>query len=395
MQIDFRPTPPSERISQIDILRGFALLGILLVNVFGYNSSFFDFNGFYKTFDDTLNSTVFNLVIGYGADKFIFTFSFLFGVGFSIMYLKYHTDEKHFFHLYLRRLLALMVFGIIHIVFFWAGDILFSYSLMGVILLLSRKLRSDILLFLSIFLYFFPIIYIAFQSLSPSLPDALSSVTDITMPEVIDIYSGGSYLEIFKLRIHEYLAFRNINLIYYAPKVLSLFILGYLFYKHKFFEKINSSKGKYFALLAALFSIGIVLNLFTDNIVNALANAETNPFYTAVYMGVFEVTNIFLGFAYILLILLLSQIPVFKAILNPLKYVGRMALTNYLMQSVIFTTIMYSYGFGYFGSIQPWQLVISAIVVFFLQLFISIIWLKNFRFGPVEWLWRKLTYIGS
>ena len=395
MQIDFRPTPPSERISQIDILRGFALLGILLVNVFGYNSSFFDFNGFYKTFDDPLNSTVFNLVIGYGADKFIFTFSFLFGVGFSIMYLKYHTDEKHFFHLYLRRLLALMVFGIIHIVFFWAGDILFSYSLMGVILLLSRKLRSDILLFLSIFLYFFPIIYIAFQSLSPSLPDALSSVTDITLPEVIDIYSGGSYLEIFKLRIHEYLAFRNINLIYYAPKVLSLFILGYLFYKHKFFEKINSSKGKYFALLAALFSIGIVLNLFTDNIVNALANAETNPFYTAVYMGVFEVTNIFLGFAYILLILLLSQIPVFKAILNPLKYVGRMALTNYLMQSVIFTTIMYSYGFGYFGSIQPWQLVISAIVVFFLQLFISIIWLKNFRFGPVEWLWRKLTYIGS
>ena len=196
MKVNFRPTAPSERISQIDILRGFALLGILLVNVFGYNSSFFDFNGFYKTFDDPLNSTVFNLVIGYGADKFIFTFSFLFGVGFSIMYLKYHSDEHHFFRLYLRRLLALMMFGIIHIVFFWAGDILFSYSLMGVVLLLSRKLRSGLLLFLSIFLYFFPIIYIAFQSLTPSLPDALSSVTDITMPEVIDIYSGGSYMEV-------------------------------------------------------------------------------------------------------------------------------------------------------------------------------------------------------
>ena len=390
----FRPTSPKERISQIDILRGFALFGVLLVNVFGYNSSFFDFSGFYKTFDDPLNSTVFNLVIGFGADKFIFIFSFLFGVGFSIMYLKYCADEKDFSRLYLRRLLVLMMFGIIHIVFFWAGDILFSYSLMGIVLLFSRKLRSGLLLFLSVFFYFFPIIYIALDSILPFLPSALSSVTGIKMPEVIDIYSGGSYLEILKLRINEYFAFRNINLIYYAPKVLSLFFLGYLFYKHKFLKRINSSKGKYFVVFVVLFSIGIVLNLFTDNIVNGLANPETNPFYTAIYMGVFEITNIFLGFGYILLILILSQVSIFKNILNPLKYVGRMALTNYLMQSVVFTTIMYSYGFGKFGTFQPWQLVIFAVVVFVIQIFISKIWLQNFRFGPLEWIWRKLTYIG-
>ncbi len=393
MKIIFRPTSPSERISQIDILRGFALFGILLVNVFGYNSSFFDFSGFYKTFEDPLNSSVFNLVVGFGADKFIFIFSFLFGVGFSIMYLKYCADERDFFRLYLRRLLALMMFGIIHIVFFWAGDILVSYSLMGMILLLSRKLRSGLILFLSVLLYFFPIIYIAFESVFPLMPSALSSVTELKMPEVIDIYSSGSYLEILKLRIHEYFAFRNINLIYYVPKVLSLFFLGFLFYKHKYLERINSSKLRYFILLIILLSIGIFLNLFTENIVNILANPETNPFYTAIYMCVFEITNIFLGLGYILLILLLSQVPIFKNILNPLKYIGRMALTNYLMQSVIFTTFMYAYGFGYFGSIQPWQLVIYAILVFIIQLFISIIWLKNFRFGPMEWIWRKLTYL--
>jgi len=393
MKIIFRPTSPSERISQIDILRGFALFGILLVNVFGYNSSFFDFSGFYKTFEDPLNSSVFNLVVGFGADKFIFIFSFLFGVGFSIMYLKYCADERDFFRLYLRRLLALMMFGIIHIVFFWAGDILVSYSLMGMILLLSRKLRSGLILFLSVLLYFFPIIYIAFESVFPLMPSALSSVTELKMPEVIDIYSSGSYLEILKLRIHEYFAFRNINLIYYTPKVLSLFFLGFLFYKHKYLERINSSKLRYFILLIILLSIGIFLNLFTENIVNILANPETNPFYTAIYMCVFEITNIFLGLGYILLILLLSQVPIFKNILNPLKYIGRMALTNYLMQSVIFTTFMYAYGFGYFGSIQPWQLVIYAILVFIIQLFISIIWLKNFRFGPMEWIWRKLTYL--
>jgi len=392
MKIIFRPTSPSERISQIDILRGFALFGILLVNVFGYNSSFFDFSGFYKTFEDPLNSSVFNLVVGFGADKFIFIFSFLFGIGFSIMYLKYCADDRDFFRLYLRRLLVLMMFGIIHIVFFWAGDILVSYSLMGMILLLSRKLRSGLIMFLSVLLYFSPIIYIAFESVFPLMPSALSSVTELKMPEVIDIYSGGSYLEILKLRIHEYFAFRNINLIYYTPKVLSLFFLGFLFYKHKYLERINSSKLRYFILLIILLSIGIFLNLFTENIVSILANPETNPFYTAIYMCVFEITNIFLGLGYILLILLLSQVPIFKNILNSLKYIGRMALTNYLMQSVIFTTFMYAYGFGYFGSIQPWQLVIYAILVFLIQLFISIIWLKNFRFGPMEWIWRKLTY---
>ncbi|MBI9036900.1 MAG: DUF418 domain-containing protein [Bacteroidales bacterium] len=395
MKIVFRPTKPSERISQIDILRGFALFGILLVNVFGYNSSFFDFNGFYQTYEDPVNSTVFNLVIGFGADKFIFIFSFLFGVGFSIMYLKYCADERDFFTLYLRRLLALMMFGIIHIIFFWAGDILVSYSLMGMILLLSRKLRSGLIMFLSVLLYFFPIIYIAFEGVFPWMPSALSSVTEIKMPEVIDIYSSGSYLEILKIRIHEYFAFRNINLIYYAPKVLSLFFFGFLFYKHKYLEKINSSRVSYFFVLIIVLLIGIFLNLFTENIVNSLANPETNPFYTAIYMCVFEITNIFLGLCYILIILLLSQIPIFKNILNPLKYVGRMALTNYLMQSVIFTTIMYAYGFGYFGSIQPWQLIIFAIVIFVIQIFISVIWLKNFRFGPLEWVWRKWTYFNA
>jgi len=388
----FRPTSPDERIVQIDVLRGFALFGVLLVNVFGYNASFFDFSGFYQTFNYPLNSTVFDLVVGFGADKFIFIFSFLFGTGFSIMYLKYQADETHFFHLYLRRLLILMLFGIVHIVFFWAGDILLSYALMGIVLLLLRKLRPGFLLFFSIFFYCFPIIYIALETVFPFLPSALSSVTEMKMPEVIEIYSAGSFLEIFKLRMIEFFAFRNINLIYYAPKVLSLFLLGYLFYKHKFLDKINASTGKYFVVFLVLFVMGIVSTLFTDSIVNTLADAETNPFYTTIYMGIFEITNVLLGFSYILLILLLSQLSFFRNILNPLKYVGRTALTNYLMQSVIFTTIMYAYGFGKFGSYQPWQLVVFAVLVFAIQIIISKIWLQKFRFGPIEWLWRKWTY---
>ena len=232
-----------------------------------------------------------------------------------------------------------------------------------------------------------------FESIFPFLPSALSSVTEITLPEVIDIYSSASYFDILKLRIHEYIAFRNINLIYYAPKILSLFILGYLFYKKRYFEIINSSKRKYTVISIILLSIGILLTLTTENIVNSIANPDTNQFYTAIYMGIFEVTNIFLGFSYIILILILSQVQVFKTILDPFKYVGRTALTNYLIQSIVFTTIMYSYGLGMFGSLQPWQLLISAVVMFVIQLYYSKRWLQNFSFGPLEWIWRKLTYL--
>ena len=160
MKSSYTSINPNDRIEQIDILRGFALFGVLLVNALGYNSSFFDFGGFYSTFTDPLNSSVYSIITNYGADKFIGLFSFLFGVSFSIMYQKNRNSETQFSIFYLRRLLILMIFGIIHIVFFWAGDILFTYSLVGIILLLSRKLPSKLLLYISAFMYFFPIIYI-------------------------------------------------------------------------------------------------------------------------------------------------------------------------------------------------------------------------------------------
>jgi len=212
------------------------------------------------------------------------------------------------------------------------------------------------------------------------------------MPYIIDVYSGGLYLEIMSLRLHEFFAFRNINLIYYAPKVLALFIAGSLFYKHDFLSKINSSVRKSFVWFLVLIITGVSLNIFTDSIVEGLSGSGENPFATAIYMLVFELANIFLGFSYILLVLILTQLQHFDTILQPLKYVGRTALSNYLIQSVIFTTLMYSYGFAKFGSFQPWQLVIMAVVVFVLQLVISRAYLQRFRFGPMEWLWRKLTY---
>lgn len=387
----FHPTEPGQRIIRIDILRGLALFGVLLVNVFGYNASLFDFSGFYSTFTDPVNSTVFEMLTGFCADKFIFIFSFLFGMGFSIMYRKYQADEKHFFRIYFRRMLVLSLFGILHILLFWSGDILLSYSLMGLILLLIRKLRPGILLFLGIFFYFLPILHIALQNSFAFLPDALSSTADIGMKEVTAIYSEGSFSEIFRLRLEEFFAFRNINLFYYAPKVLGLFILGSLFLKFNILELISALKARFFVLALAFITTGTFLILYMEQI-SLFIMAESSPYFTATYMGLYEISNLFLGFGYMGVVLICSELAFTKTILSPLKYAGRMALSNYIMQSLIFTTIMYSYGFGMFGSYPPWQLLILAALVFCIQVVISRIWLKYFTFGPLEWIWRKGTY---
>jgi len=393
MKTTFTPTNPKDRIEQIDILRGFALFGVLLVNVFGYNSSFFDFSGFYSQFTDSLNQTIFSLVVNYGADKFIGLFSILFGIGFSIMYSKQKENENAFLKLYFRRMLTLMGFGIIHIVFFWAGDILLIYALLGMILLLSRKINPQLLLIISVFMYFFPILYIALSVSFSFLPDALNSTSNFSSSLVKDIYSVGSFYEVFKLRLEEYFAFRYINLFYYVPKIISLFIFGYLFQSQNILTKINFSKSKYFILGIIFLIVGILLNTYTLNIVNSIVNTDTNPYYTTLYMGIFEITNVFLIFSYLLIILILSKTFILKTLLQPLKYVGRMSLTNYLTYSVVFTTIMYSYGFGMFGSFTPFELIIIAVIVFMVQIILCKMYLKRFRYGPLEFIWRKFTYL--
>ncbi len=387
----FHPVDPENRIVQIDILRGFALFGVLLVNVFGYNASLFDFSGFYHTFHDALNSRIFDMVVNFAADKFIFIFSFLFGVSFSIMYSKYWNDGHFFFNLWFRRMLALMLFGVIDILFFWPGDILLMYSLLGMLLYAFRRLPVKIIPFLSFVIYFLPVVYIGFQSRFSVLPDALSSVTNIKMPEVIKLYSSGSFFEIVNLRLAEFWAFRYINLIYYVPKVLALFLAGYWFYRYKVLDKINQNKSKFFVIAVVLLLTGIIFTVYTGSIINSLVDSGSG-YSLAVYMGIYEVTNVLLGSAYILIVAILSHVQFISKLILPFKYVGRTALTNYLMQSVIFSTLMCSYGFGMFASYQPWQLVIFAVMVFLIQILISRWWLQQFRFGPMEWIWRKLTY---
>ncbi len=388
----FRPALPAERIEQIDILRGFALFGILMVNVFGYHASFYDFGGFYQAISDPVQSKVFQWVIGLGADKFIFMFSMLFGFGFWLLYEKFYPNENRFSAFYTRRMLALMLFGALHILLLWAGDILLMYGILGVILLGIRKLPSWLLKVLMVVFYYFIAIYLMAMNVIPGLPNPLSSTSNIPLSDVKAVYANAGYFDILIFRLNEFVTFRNINLFYYAPKVMALFIGGYLAGRYNLVAKLKRNGGKFLIIALLLLSIGLFFTFQLDQLGPQLLSHES-PWYGSFYMAAYETGNIFMGLSYILLVFLFATTGWGEMILHPLKYAGRMSLTNYLFQSLVFTTIFYGYGFGKFGHTPPSTFLAWAIILFIIQIVYSRIWLYYYRYGPMELLWRKMSYL--
>jgi len=376
------------RIESLDILRGFALFGIALVNVFGFNASFFDFGGFYNNLSDPAQQKFYHTFIGLTADKFIFLYSFLFGYGFFLQFNKYSTQGSKFTKYYKRRLTFLALFGIAHILFLWAGDILLLYAIGGSILFSLRKVSGKILILIGFFFYFFISIWLVISIWIP-LPNGLSSTCTDCLNDALQIYPTGTYLECLKLRLLEYYSFRNINILYYLSKVLGIFIFGFIASQNKVHERINENRIKWVGIFLLIACVGLLLYFFYEKGVLKLVPVDSN-FMNAIYMGVYELMNLFMALSYILFILLLASYKF--NVLKPFVYVGRMSLTNYIMQSLIFSIIFYGWGFGEFGMQEPTKFIWYAVGVFIFQLIFSYFWLKTKKQGPLEWLWRKLSY---
>lgn len=390
-QVKINPTAPANRIHQIDILRGVALFGILMVNVFGYHASFYHFSEFYRGMESQFQKSVFTWMVNLGSDKFIFMFSVLFGFGLWMLEKKFAQQQANFKSFFIRRMLWLCAFGMLHIIFFWAGDILLIYGVLGIALFFIRKLKVTTLLGLSAFFYFFTAFYLVLRIYLPGLPDPMSTLTNLTMDQIVEIYSTGDFFEILWLRLNEYAVFRNTNVLYYMPKVLALFILGYVAGKNGVLNKINNNINHTLIWAVLCLIIGLIFVVRLENILYFFAKPESKA-VMPVYIGIYEFGNLCMGMGYILVVLIAAKTDTGSKILGTLKYAGRMPLTNYLLQSLVFTTIFYGYGFGYFGRVNPSDFVIWVLIVFVIQVIISKAWLKRNRFGPLELLWRNLSY---
>lgn len=369
-----------KRIQEIDALRGFALFGILLVNVFVFHAPLSHYGEFYGAFEGFEKQTV-EFVVNFAGGKFMFIFAFLFGYGIVLQQQSRRENFKAYFR---RRMLVLLFFGTIHILVFWFGDILASYALLGFMILPFLQLPNRALLALGLLFIMFRPLYYCFV-LFFNFP-TLDTEHAVDLSEFITIYASGDYWQIFDLRMKEFWAFMPENLIWYIPKTWGLFFIGVYAARQEWVSSIKKEARKYLAISLSLILIASIWQYFKMDVFS-MVNLETDPFWRPILIGLNVVFETALGFGYINgLIIVLGSIPWLSKLLAK---TGRLALTNYMLQSLVCVLIFYGYGLGFYGKLKPSELVYITIVVFGFNLVFSHFYLKRKAIGPLEYLWRK------
>jgi|TARA_B110000438_G_scaffold67619_1_gene67983 uncharacterized protein len=410
-----------DRIESLDVLRGFALLGILLVNIvaFGLVSSAFLDPGIYLTPIGGIDYIVWAFVELSSEGAMRALFSILFGAG-VVLFATGSTAKSGWLHY--RRNFWLLGFGLINVyIFLWPGDILVTYALSGFVLWFVRNWKARSLLILATFLILIGSLqnFVMKSSLEIARDAAEEMKISISKGEELSEetaewaqgwmdYEDDNQAEIdnipneLKKRTSSYASAYEYNLkkanelIYFVLPfflfldALMMMVIGMALFKLGVLDGGKEIKF-YIRMMCIGFLIGISINAYEVLLItnSNMDIIETNPYFRFTY----HFGRLFMGLGYLGLIILLIKIEKLESLRFRLACVGRMALTNYLMHSVIALFIFSGAGLGLLGKFSWSQLYLFVLLIWVLQLYISPLWLKYFYFGPVEWLWRLLTYL--
>ncbi|MGM0377256.1 MAG: DUF418 domain-containing protein [Bacteroidota bacterium] len=398
------PTGARDRIVILDVLRGFALLGILMVNMQWMNAPVavsFSSVSLWQSCPDQIADF---LIRAFFESKFYVLFSMLFGYGFWLFLQKPAASPEQALRVYVWRLVLLFFFGAAHVLLLWAGDILVWYALLGLLFVLFRKVSDKGILKWAVGILLIPVVLTLFLTLmielAMNIPEAAGEIeaafeeqeTKMVafISRALETYQFGSFSEIFKIRMEEYGLLVPAAFFFY-PNVLAMFLVGMFAARKGYLNNIEANQRFFRKLLRIGLLVGIPLNIIYGLIaVNIPENEMSMWQVLSVLLTAFAAPLLTLG--YVSAIVLAFFRGMFLKLFLWLAPVGRMALTNYLMHSIVAAILFHSYGLGLYGQVSLWQGMILTIVIFALQIPFSNIWLRHFRFGPFEWLWRSLTY---
>lgn len=357
--------PLKDRLIALDVLRGFALFGVLLVNMLDFSGSALRANTI-GIRGNLLDQTVDIAIVFFAVTKFYLLFSFLFGVGFAVQMRRMEAKGQPFVGFYLRRLLVLFLIGMAHAILLWDGDILRLYALAGVLLLLMRHIPTRMLFGLAAAILLAGLLYFA-------TTDSLQEVSTSTAEEGIALYQQGSYGELVAYRTRQ-----GTVLDIQIPMVLVMFLVGLVVGRSGWLDQPE----QYQPILRRWWQGALAFGLFANGLMLYGYEAQVMAWVSlGVHLGAPA-----LSFAYACGILLHIEK------LRWLAPVGQMALTNYLSHSLICTTLFYGYGFGLYDRLSATATAGLVVVIFGSQILLSQWWMSHFQFGPMEWLWRSLTY---
>jgi uncharacterized protein len=382
-----------KRIEIIDVLRGFALFGIAIIHMIEQYYAGQPPEQFAQpqTIADGITQGFgFIFIMG----KFFMIFSFLFGLSFYIQFSK-SDAENNFLIRFAWRLLILFGIGMLHHLHY-RGDILTIYAVLGFALLLFYKLPDRYLLILALILVF-NIPSLVTRSIQIFYPGESEIQQD---PRAVMAYyetvKNGSYIEILKANLAGFIDKFNFQV--WSGRIyitLGLFLLGIYAGRKKFFENLTEYMPVTKKLRRiAFWSVGgcILFSSVFFGGANAAGLKLNNQLNMAVGGFIYDIFNSALFVIYICTIIVLFQKPNWKKRLMIFFPVGKMGLTIYLLQAFIGTMIFFSYGLGLLYELGAFYSLLLALVSFALQVVIAHTWFKYFAYGPIEWLWRNLTY---
>lgn len=399
MEPHAEPIPSQERLAAVDALRGFALLGILMVNLLFFSGP--SDLVFGQPLSKVASPWTYLGILAFFQGKFYGVFAFLFGLGFAVQMERFEARGERPGRRFRRRLLVLLGFGLLHGLLVWMGDILTMYALIGFLLPAFRRCRPRTLLIWAgclllaqaiLFLLLAGLLALAFSAAPAELAKGFEQQAQAASQKVaqsLAAYGSGPYAALFLVRAKE-LAFNYAATLSMAPHILAMFLMGLWTWKQGIPQALEAH-GRLLRRAAAWgLGIGIPGGLAYAYL---LSRGLTGPGIPQALLGfsLYFLVSPALSVGYMAAFTLLFRGPGRKA-LALLPDMGRMSLTNYLTQSLVMTTVFYFYGLGLFGKVPlPWALVMGG-GLWVLQLFLSRAWLARHTRGPMEALWRRLTY---
>ena len=395
------PLPAAERLPTLDILRGFALLGILIMNMPGFSSSPFAeadgshlWPGRIDQFAEELRNMLFS-------GKFNSMFSLLFGIGFTIQYARMvERDPQHANLLYLRRLSVLLLAGVVHACVFWWGDVLHAYALLGMLLLFALSRLSDrgvLVLIGACLLYPALSGALRLQLITPDVTAMLVARAQALEASNNAAFGNGSFLvtagENLRVMAHFYGDRWSLwNELGWYVQLLLTMLIGLLAGRRRWVQRAGELMPQIRRLTWLALGIGLACGA-AYTVIFALNRAPGPSPIKMIGSLCYWASRPAMMIFYVLVIVRLAQQPAWRARLAPMAAAGRMPLTNYLMQTALCTTLFYGWGFGLWGRVGPaWGLLLAVVIFFAVQVPWSLWWLRRHERGPLEMLWSRATY---
>ncbi len=366
-----------KRIWLVDAIRGLAVFGILWVNIF-LRSDPIQTSALPQDRD-----FISGLVLLTGNYKFRCMFAFLFGLGMA-MQSNRASDESAFVRTYLRRLFVLMMFGVMHFVFLWPGDILAMYAVAGMLLVWFRNVKVKTLLALAFVSLLVPV-FLEIAHVRLFNPASLRA--DVATGYAI--YRDGGFWEITQRRVYDYVCFWAPTLGISSTRVFAMMLLGVVFEQKQYFRRAAEHVVFWRRLCWVGYMIGIPANALF-----ALWRMTPAPSSSLAFVG--KIAHIYgaplLCLAYVATMVLLSQRQPFERMIRWLAPIGRMSMTSYLTHSIVCGFIFYGYGLQLFGTTGEWTNIGIAMGLCLTQLVFAEQWFRYFKMGPIEWVWRWATH---